>query len=130
MSPRTDVEQERKQVNFKKLSPAVKIKGTRQTAKVIDESATRGLVDEEDPIHIQKRYAAQMRYSEQMSKICMLMDKMQKYHPNCSIKFLKQPHRLDLKFERSFSMAIKKNRKEIMARFPKRSIKTVYVSMS
>lgn len=110
MSPRTELDQERKQRNYHKINPVVKIKGTRQTAKVIDESATRGLVDEEDPIRIQKQYSAQIRYSEQMSKICMLMDKMQKYHPNCSIKFLKQPHRLDLKFERSFAMAIKKNR--------------------
>ena len=52
------------------------------------------------------------------------------YHPNCSIKFLKQPNRLDLKFERSFAMALKKSKSEIIEKFPKNSIKTVYVSMS
>jgi hypothetical protein len=39
---------------------------------------------------------------------------MQEYSENCSIRFLKQPHRLDLKYERSFAMAIKKNRLEIL----------------
>ena len=36
-----------------------------------------------------------------------LIERMQKYGPDCSIKFVKKPHRLDLKFEKSFAMAVK-----------------------
>ena len=60
----------------------------------------------------------------------LLIKAMYRYHYNCSIRFLKQPHRLDLKFERSFTMAIKKNRTQLIASFPKKTIKTVFVSLS
>jgi hypothetical protein len=60
----------------------------------------------------------------------MLIRVMNKYHHKCSIKFMKQPHRLELKYERSFTMAVKKNRTQLIERFPKNSVKTVYVSMS
>ena len=54
---------------------------------------------------------------------------MQKYGPECSIKFVKKPHRLDLKFEKSFAMAVKKNKTDIVELFPINTIKTVYCSM-
>ena len=70
------------------------------------------------------------KYHEKLSKAIWLMNAMQKYHPNCSIKFLKQPSRLNLKYARSFTMAVKKNKDDIISRFPKNTIKTCYVSMS
>ena len=58
-----------------------------------------------------------------------LISRMQKYGPDCSIKFIKKPHRLDLKFEKSFAMAVKKNKNEILELFPIQSIKTAYCSV-
>jgi ankyrin repeat protein len=58
-----------------------------------------------------------------------LISRMQKYGPDCSIKFIKKPHRLDLKFEKSFAMAVKKNKNEILELFPMQSIKTAYCSV-
>ena len=55
---------------------------------------------------------------------------MQRYSRNCSIRFLKEPNRLELKYERSFTMAVKKGRKHLIDKFPKDSVKTVYVSCS
>ena len=78
----------------------------------------------ENPDKAEQKAAAQAKYSDWMSKTWLLMEKMSAYHPNCSIKFLYQPNRLDLKFERSFAMAVKKSRSEVIARFPKRTIKT------
>ena len=54
---------------------------------------------------------------------------MQKYGPHCSIKFVQKPHRLDLMFEKSFAMAIKMNKNDILDLFPINSIKTVYCSV-
>jgi hypothetical protein len=42
-------------------------------------------------------------------KAKVLIDTMQKYNNNCSLKFVKRPHRLDLKFEKSFTLAVMKN---------------------
>ena len=58
-----------------------------------------------------------------------LISRMQKYTPECSIKFIKKPHRLDLEFEKSFAMAVKKNKNEILELFPIQSIKTAYCSV-
>ena len=55
---------------------------------------------------------------------------MDQYHAKCSFRLLKNPHRLDLKFERSFTIAVKKNRIDLISKFPRNSIKTVYVSTS
>ena len=60
----------------------------------------------------------------------MFMKKMQQYHNNSSIKFLMSRHRLDLRFEKSYTMAVKKNRTQIIDKFPKNTIKTVYVNIS
>lgn len=62
-------------------------------------------------------------------KAQMLIMRMQKYSPDCSIKFVKKPHRLDLKFEKSFAMAVKKGKNDIVELFPLNSIKTVYCSV-
>jgi len=70
------------------------------------------------------------RQFEQSCKAAELMSMMHKFSPNCSFKYLQEPHRLELKFERSFTMAIKKNRTDLVQRFPKNTIKPVYVSMS
>ena len=43
---------------------------------------------------------------------------MQKYGPDCSIKYVKKPHRLDLKFEKSFAMAVKKGKSDMLDLFP------------
>jgi ankyrin repeat protein len=54
---------------------------------------------------------------------------MQKYGPDCSIRFVKKPHRLDLKFEKSFAIAVKKNKNDILLLFPQNSIHTAYISL-
>jgi len=54
---------------------------------------------------------------------------MQKYGPSCSIKFVQKPHRLDLMFEKSFAMAVKMSKNNILNLFPPNSIKTVYCSV-
>ena len=54
---------------------------------------------------------------------------MQRYGPDCSIKFVKKPHRLDLKFEKSFAMAVKKGKTDVLDLFPMQSVKTTYVSV-
>ena len=59
----------------------------------------------------------------------MLILRMAKYTPECSIKFIKKPHRLDLMFEKSFAMAIKMNKNDILDLFPINTIKTVYCSV-
>ena len=65
-----------------------------------------------------------------MGKALALMKMMLKFSNDCSIKFLMQPQRLELKYERSFTMAVKKNRLYILTMFPRNSIRTVYVSMN
>jgi len=62
-------------------------------------------------------------------KAVFLIQRMTKFSPECSLKFIKKPHRLSLKFEKSFTMAIKKNKSEVLELFPHHSIKTVYCSM-
>lgn len=52
---------------------------------------------------------------------------MFRYGPECSIRFIKKPHRLDLKFERSFSMAIKRNKNDVLLLFPHNAIHTAYI---
>lgn len=55
---------------------------------------------------------------------------MHKFDETCSIRMIKEPVRLDLKYARSFTMAVKKKRTMLFENFPKGAIKTVYVSMS
>lgn len=54
---------------------------------------------------------------------------MRKFGPECSLKYIKKPQRLVLRFEKTFALAIKKNKTEALELFPPMSIKTVYTSM-
>lgn len=98
--------------NVKKVQPLI-----------IDESQSKELLNESTK---EKKAIA----SAKMAKAITLMRNMLKYHRECSIKFLRQPHRLELKYEKSFTMAVKKNRLHLLSMFPRNSVKTVYVSMS
>jgi hypothetical protein len=59
----------------------------------------------------------------------LLIQKMTKYPIDCSLKFIKKPLRLDLRFEKSFTLAVKENKQDVLELFPRGSIKSVYVSM-
>lgn len=59
-----------------------------------------------------------------------LIDTMVKYNPNCSLKFVKRSHRLDLKFDKAFSLAVLRNNAHLIQSFPSKSLKTSYISMS
>ena len=58
-----------------------------------------------------------------------LIGRMQKFSPDCSLRFVKKPIRLDLKFEKSFAMAIQAKKNDVLEFFPAGSLKSVYVSM-
>lgn len=68
---------------------------------------------------------------EQFAKVksLMLIQRMQKYPSDCSIKFIKKPMRLELRFEKSFALAVKENKQDVLELFPNGSVKSVYVSM-
>ena len=68
---------------------------------------------------------------EQFAKVksLMLIQRMQKYPSDCSIKFIKNPMRLELRFEKSFALAVKENKQDVLELFPNGSVKSVYVSM-
>jgi SNF2 family DNA or RNA helicase len=55
---------------------------------------------------------------------------MKTFNNNCSLKFVKRPNRLDLKFEKSFALATLKNNQAVLDDFPAKLIKSVYVSMT
>ena len=59
-----------------------------------------------------------------------LMDTMQRYNPNCSLKFVKRSHRLDLKYEKAFTIAVLRNNAHLIQAFPPKSLRTSYISMS
>ena len=63
-------------------------------------------------------------------KAKLLIQKMQKFTDNCSLKFVKKCQRLELKFEKSFTLSVLKNNTTLIHCFPSKSVKTVYVSMS
>lgn len=54
---------------------------------------------------------------------------MMKYQNDSALKFIKKPIRLDLRFEKSFAMAIKMNKQDVLELFPAKKIKSVYVSL-
>ncbi len=54
---------------------------------------------------------------------------MVKYPTDCSLKFIKKPLRLDLRFEKSFTLAVKENKQDVLELFPRGSVKSVYVSL-
>jgi hypothetical protein len=59
-----------------------------------------------------------------------LIEKMQRFNTNCSLKFVKRPNRLELKFEKSLTLAINKNNSLILQCFPSKTIRTVNISMN
>lgn len=54
---------------------------------------------------------------------------MMKYPSDCSLKFIKKPMRLNLRFEKSFTLAVKENKQDILELFPRSTVKSCYVSM-
>lgn len=52
-----------------------------------------------------------------------------KFPLDCSLKFIKKPSRLELRFEKSFTLCVKTNKQDVLELFPNGSVKTVYVSM-
>ncbi len=65
---------------------------------------------------------------EEKAKI--FIDRMQKYNNNCSLKFVKRPNRLDLRYEKSFTLAILRNNLALITSFPEKTVKTVTVCMT
>lgn len=57
----------------------------------------------------------------------LLLKKSKKFHSMSSIRFITKPHRLELKYEKSFTIAIQKNNTDLLFKFPNKSIKTMYV---
>ena len=53
-----------------------------------------------------------------------------KYPFDCSLKFIKKPLRLNLRFEKSFTLAVKENKQDVLELFPRGSVKSVYVPMN
>ncbi len=54
---------------------------------------------------------------------------MIKYPIDCSLKFINKPMRLELRFEKSFTLAVKENKQDVLELFPRGSVKSVYVSV-
>ncbi len=52
---------------------------------------------------------------------------MNQFSSKSSLQFLTFPSKVDLRFEKSFTMAVKNNRNEILQNFPKNQIRNVYV---
>ncbi len=63
-----------------------------------------------------------------IEKVSYLINKMKKF--SSFNQCILEANRIELKFERSFTMAITKNRPfQLLEVFPKNTIKTVYVSL-
>lgn len=52
---------------------------------------------------------------------------MNQFLSKSSLQFLTFSSKVDLRFEKSFTMAVKNNRNEILQSFPKNQIRNVYV---
>jgi hypothetical protein len=51
-------------------------------------------------------------------KAILLMKKMQKFNSNCGLKYVKKPHRLETRYEKSYCLAIQLNKGDILSNFP------------
>lgn len=60
----------------------------------------------------------------------LLLKKSKKFHSMSSIRFITKPHRLELKYEKSFTLSVQKNNNDILYKFPNKSVKTMYVPIS
>ena len=65
-----------------------------------------------------------------VDKVREVASVMNRYHPLCSIKLMRDPHNLGRKFGRSFTMAVRVKKTFICQAFPKQSIQTCYVSLN
>ena len=88
------------------------------------------VINEEEAEKLRVKSPKEQRMLDQIDRTLLVMSQMQLYSRNCSIRFLKEPNRLELKYERSFTMAVKKNRQHLITKFPRYSVKAVYVSCS
>jgi hypothetical protein len=101
-----------------------------KSVKVMDESQMRQLIDQshlEDP---EKGVVQGSKYRDLLGKCRVLIKSMNQHHPLSSIRFIMEPHHLDRRFLRSFSMAVKQNKTSVVHLFPKRSVKTRYVCLT
>lgn len=60
----------------------------------------------------------------------LLLKKSKKFHSMSSIRFVTKPNRLELKYEKSFVLAVQRNNNDIIFAFPNKSIKTMYVPIA
>ena len=72
---------------------------------------------------------ASYRIENANEKTRFLINHMQKFSSECSLKFIKKPQRLDLKFEKSFALCVKQKKTDLLELFPPYSVKNVYCSM-
>lgn len=67
---------------------------------------------------------------QQDKKATLLIDYMEKFSQNPSLRYIKKPNRLDLRFEKAFTLSVLRNNLTLIQAFPDNSIKTSYVNMS
>lgn len=72
----------------------------------------------------------EIKAKDKFDKMAFLIKQMSRYSDDCSLKFLSEPNRISLKFEKSFTMAIKQSKDEVLNKFPAGSIKTCYINYS
>jgi ankyrin repeat protein len=64
------------------------------------------------------------------AKALFLIEKMESFSLHSSLRFVKRPNRLEIKYEKPFTLAVLKNNLSIITAFPEKSIKSCYVNMS
>jgi hypothetical protein len=64
------------------------------------------------------------------AKAAFLIEKFTQFGPQSSLKFVKRPNKLDLKFEKALTMALHTNNYDLVKKFPTKNIKTVHVLMT
>lgn len=66
-----------------------------------------------------------------LQKAEILMNRIKKsQHAYSLLRFLTKPSRLDLKFEKSFTLAVKRNSNAIIRLFPTQAVRTMYVVLN
>jgi len=63
-------------------------------------------------------------------KALSLIDKMERFGAHSNLRFVKRPNRLELKYEKPFTLSVLKNNFALIQAFPEKSIRTCYVNMS
>lgn len=54
---------------------------------------------------------------------------MEKFCINSNLKYIKRANRLDLKYEKAFTLSVLRNNFKLIQGFPEKSIRTTYVNM-